>query len=351
MLKHIDDLKVAPGASVRETIEAISANRRQVALVVDPEGRLLGIVTDGDIRRGILRGITLDDEARAIMNEAPKVARAEDSPKALANLMADFGIRHIPILDGEGRVTAVATTDDFLHPQEATTPVVLMAGGKGQRLYPLTKDVPKPMLPIGGVPLLEIILRSLAAQGFVNVYISVNYLANVIIDHVGDGSALGLSVKYIHEDAPLGTAGALATLAGEVDEPFIVMNSDLLTRVDLRELLSFHGKQGSKATIGVREHLYEIPFGVVNLDGSLVESMAEKPVHRSMVNAGIYALDPSALDKLVVGEYKDMPTLLGMLMADGHTVSAFPIHESWLDVGRPEDLDKARTDSAQWITP
>ncbi|CAN5522777.1 nucleotidyltransferase family protein [soil metagenome] len=351
MLKDVSDLKVAPTASVHDTIGTISANRRQVALVVDAQDRLLGIVTDGDIRRGILRGVPLDAPVREIMNTTPKTANGADSSKAIAQRMNEFAIRHIPLLDDEGRVTALATTEDFLHPADATTPVVLMAGGKGQRLYPLTKDVPKPMLPIGDVPLLEIILRSLADQGFVNIYISVNYLAEVIIDHVGDGSSLGLSVTYIHEDKPLGTAGALGALRGQLHEPFIVMNSDLLTRVDLREMLSFHGKQDAHATIGVREHLFEIPYGVVNLEGSLVQSMAEKPLHRSLVNAGIYALDPSALDRLTEGEYADMPNLLGLLMDEGHNVAAFPIHESWLDVGRPEDLTQARTDSHKWINP
>jgi NDP-sugar pyrophosphorylase family protein len=265
--------------------------------------------------------------------------------------MRQFAVRQIPVLDAQGSVSSLLTLDDLAHPAQATTPVVLMAGGRGQRLYPLTKDVPKPMLPIGGVPLLEIILRNLAAQGFVNVHISVNYLADVIIDYVGDGSKLGLRVSYIHEEKPLGTAGALAALAGVITEPFIVMNSDLLTQVDLRELLSFHTKQGAKGTIGVREHFFEIPYGVVNLDGPIVRSMEEKPLHRSLVNAGIYALDPLALGLLSREEYLDMPTLLSQLMERGHDVAAFPIHESWMDVGRPEDFDLAQTNSAKWINP
>ena len=351
MLNDIAGLSVSPEASVRDTITTIEANRRQIALVVDSKQRLLGVITDGDIRRGILRGVGLEAPASEIMNASPKIAGEGENSKALRDRMTHFGIRHLPILDAGGRIIALHTIEELTHPQEATTPVVLMAGGRGQRLYPLTKDVPKPMLPIGGVPLLEIILRSLADQGFVNVYISVNYLADVIMDHVGDGSSLGLSIKYIHEDKPLGTAGALATLRGEVTEAFIVMNSDLLTHVNLREMLSFHAKRGAKATIGVREHVFEIPYGVVNLDGALVESMVEKPQHRSLVNAGIYALDPFALEQLEVDEYQDMPTLLAKLMSDGHPVTAFPIHESWLDVGRPEDLNQARTDSAKWITP
>jgi dTDP-glucose pyrophosphorylase len=342
---------VDPAATVRETIAAISANSYQIALVVDGNDRLLGVVTDGDIRRGILSGVGLDAPVAEVMNRKPKVAGTNDSAQAMMARMAEFTIRHLPVLDGHGAVTGLFTIDELRRPVTASTPVVLMAGGRGQRLYPLTKDVPKPMLPIGGVPLLEIILRNLGAQGFVNIHISVNYLANVIMDYVGDGSRFGLNVKYVREEQPLGTAGALAALAGEITEPFIVMNSDLLTQVNLRELLSFHEKRGAKGTIGVREHVFEIPYGVVNLDGGFVESMVEKPLHRSLVNAGIYALDPVALDLLTREQYLDMPTLLAQLMESGHRVAAFPIHESWLDVGRPEDLDLAQTDSGKWINP
>jgi dTDP-glucose pyrophosphorylase len=342
---------IGPAHTVRDTIAVISANRGQIALVVDNDFRLLGVVTDGDVRRGILGGVNLQASVTEIMNASPHIGREDESSATLVDMMREYTVRQIPIVDDEGRVTSLFAHDDLAQPALSYTPIVLMAGGRGQRLYPLTKDVPKPMLPIGGVPLLEIILRNLAAQGFVNVHISVNYLANVIMDYVEDGSKFGLQVHYIHEEKPLGTAGALAALAGVITEPFIVMNSDLLTQVNLRELLSFHSKQAAKATIGVREHLFEIPYGVVNLDGTLVQSMVEKPLHRSLVNAGIYALDSMALDLLSREEYLDMPTLLAQLMELGHEVAAFPIHESWLDVGRPEDLDLAQTNSGKWINP
>lgn len=349
MLGDISDLRVRANQTVRETIAAIGANRRQIALVVDAADHLLGVVTDGDIRRGILRGVGLEDSAVEIMNSQPKVAQHTDSSQMIIDQMAEFAIRHMPVVDRDGKIIGLFMADE-IHPRPIlATPIVLMAGGKGQRLYPLTRDVPKPMLPIGGVPLLEIILRSLAAQGFINVYISVNYLADVIVNHVGDGAAWGLKVEYVRENKPLGTAGALAELAGLMAEPFIVMNSDLLTLVNLREMLSFHSKERGKATVGVREHLFEIPYGVVNLTGSIVESMVEKPLHRSLVNAGIYALNPEVLDLLVPGEYCDMPTLLDLIMSKGDWVTAFPIHESWLDVGRPEDLNQAQTDSGKWI--
>jgi dTDP-glucose pyrophosphorylase len=344
----IADLVVSPDASVRDAIATIDASGRQIALVVDGGGLLRGVVTDGDVRRGILRGVDLTSSVAEIMNASPKVAHTGDDTDEIVAIMAEFVIRHVPVLDESERVVGVFTGGELPVSPVLTTPVVLMAGGRGQRLYPLTKDIPKPMLPIGDMPLLEIILRNLAAQGFVNVYISVNYLAEVIMDHVGDGSRFGLKVSYLREDKPLGTAGALAQLDGVLTEPFVVMNSDLLTHVNLGRLMAFHLKEQAKATVGVREHVFEIPFGVVNLDGSRVETMVEKPLHRSLVNAGIYALDPFALTLLDADTYCDMPTLLALIMQDGYPVSAFPIHEQWLDVGRPEDLSQARTDSDKW---
>jgi dTDP-glucose pyrophosphorylase len=350
-INDVSDFCIDPAETVRHTIGVIGANRGQIALIVRTDRTLLGVVTDGDVRRGILRGVDLEAPVTEIMNAHPHVAHEADRPADILATMRTFGIRQIPLLGPGGEVTSLFTHDELSHPVNATTPVVLMAGGRGQRLYPLTKDVPKPMLPIGGVPLIEIILRNLASQGFVNIYVSVNYLANVIMEHVGDGSKFGLRVEYVHEDKPLGTAGALAALKGTIVEPFIVMNSDLLTQVNFRELLSFHQKRGARGTIGVREHFFEIPYGVVNLQGPFVESMVEKPLHRSLVNAGIYALDPAALEQVQREEYLDMPTLLAQLMEQGHDVAAFPIHESWLDVGRPEDLDLARTTSSKWIEP
>ncbi|KRC60457.1 hypothetical protein ASE14_05395 [Agromyces sp. Root81] len=349
-LNDIAGLRVRAESSVRDCIAAIGENRRKIALVVDADDILLGIVTDGDIRRGILRGLSIDASVTEIMNDRPTVASPDEDAESVLSKFDVPGIDHVPVVGPDGRVLDLITRGGLHAAKPVSTPVVLMAGGRGQRLYPLTKDVPKPMLPIGEMPLLEIILRRLAAQGFVNVYISVNYLADVIIDHVGDGRQFGLKVEYLHEDKPLGTAGALAALAGAFHEPFLVMNSDLLTHVDLRELLSFHKANSAAGTIGVREHVIEIPYGVVNLDGVKVASMAEKPLHRSLVNAGIYALEPLVLDRLSPGEYADMPTLLGMLMAEGRDVTAFPIHESWLDIGRPEDLIRARTDSDKWMT-
>lgn len=347
MLDDITPLRVAPEASVRDAVEVLSATGRQIVLVLDGDDRLRGVVTDGDIRRGLLRGVALDAPVAEVANPSPVVATTDTSEAERRTLLERHGIRRLPILRDE-RVVGVYSLDHGRRPTASDSPVVLMAGGRGERLRPLTDTVPKPMLTIAGMPMIEIILRNLAAQGFRRVWISVRYLAEVIIDHVGDGSALGLEVEYLHEDQPLGTAGALADLRGSIDRPFIVMNSDLLTKVDLRGLLKFHDKHASAITVGVREHAVQIPFGVVRLDGSTVTSIVEKPEHRELVSAGIYALDPRVLSALEPGEYADMPGLVERVMA-GDRVSAYPIHETWVDVGRPEDLERVRRDDpAQW---
>jgi dTDP-glucose pyrophosphorylase len=345
MISNLDGLSIAPSASLRDLIAVIDANRRQIALVVDQDNSLLGVVTDGDIRRAILRGATLDETVSVVMNPHPKTTLAGEPGSTILERMADLEIRHMPVIDKAGKVVALATLDEIMHPEHSSAPIVLMAGGKGQRLYPLTKDVPKPMLPVGGKPIIGSILEKIRGQGFTDVRISVNYLADVIKQYVGDGSTFGLQVQYVHEDAPLGTAGALAALRGQISEPFIVMNSDLITHVDLRDLLSFHKQNGGEATVGVREHLIQVPFGVVEVEDTFVTALTEKPIHRSLVSAGIYALNQEVLERLSLGEYCDMPTLLGQLMESKSGVAAFPIHESWLDVGRPEDLNLARDEA------
>jgi len=349
MIQNLADLSVAPNASLLDTIAAISKGTKQIALVIDDAGVLLGTVTDGDIRRGLLRGLDMKALVTDVMNPNPTTANLGDDAQTVMVEQLSRMIHSVPVIDAAGKVVGLFTDADLVTPDEISTPVVLMAGGKGVRLYPLTKDVPKPMLKIGDMPIIEIILRKLKAQGFKNVYISVNYLGNVIEDHIKDGAWLGLNVTYLRESQPLGTAGALGQLDGVLSEPFIVMNSDLLTNCDFRQVIRFHKKTGAKGTLGVREYSFQIPYGVVNISGTEVESISEKPLHRSMVSAGIYALDPWALSLIPADEYCDMPTLLDKIKAAGEKVSAFPIHESWLDIGRHDDLNDARNNVEQWL--
>ena len=349
MITDLKSLTVSKDATLLQTIEAINVGAKQIALVVDENSKLLGTVTDGDVRRGLLRGLALDASVSEVMNKAPHVASPEEDPQEVMAREFSKSIHQLPVIDASGKLIGLLTDQDMLVAAEVSTPVVLMAGGKGVRLFPLTKDVPKPMLKIGDQPIIEIILRKLHAQGFRNIYISVNYLAEVIRDHINDGAWLGLKVTYLEEAQPLGTAGALAQLAGKIGEPFVVMNSDLLTNCDLRQVVKFHKKQAAKATLGVREYSFQVPYGVVNIDGNEVESISEKPVHRSMVSAGIYVLDPSALGLIPTDEFCDMPTLLDSIKSQGQKVVAFPIHESWLDIGRHDDLAEARNNLDHWL--
>ncbi|MEY3846355.1 MAG: hypothetical protein RJA66_622 [Actinomycetota bacterium] len=349
MIKNLTDLTVRPDASLLDTIAAISKGTKQIALVIDDAGVLMGTVTDGDVRRGLLRGLDMKALVTEVMNPNPTTAAVGDDAQTVMVEQLARMIHSVPVIDASGKVVGLFTDADLVTPDEISTPVVLMAGGKGVRLYPLTKDVPKPMLKIGDMPILEIILRKLKSQGFKNIYISVNYLGNIIEEHVKDGAWLGLNVTYLHESQPLGTAGALGQLNGTLNEPFIVMNSDLLTNCDFRQVIRFHKKTGAKGTLGVREYSFQIPYGVVNINGTEVESISEKPLHRSMVSAGIYALDPWALNLVPADEYCDMPTLLDKIKAEGEKVSAFPIHESWLDIGRHDDLNDARNNIEQWL--
>jgi dTDP-glucose pyrophosphorylase len=348
VIKDLSALTVTPTASLMDTIEAINSGAKQIALVVD-NGKLLGTVTDGDVRRGLLRGLGLQLSVTEVMNKSPQTASVEDDARAVMTAALAKSIHAVPVVDASGQIVGLLTDEDLLHAAEISTPVVLMAGGKGVRLYPLTKDVPKPMLKIGEMPIIEIIIRKLHAQGFRNIFISVNYLAEVIRDHIKDGAWLGVNVTYLEESQPLGTAGALAQLAGVLGEPFLVMNSDLLTNADLVSLVKFHGKQGAKATLGVREYTFQVPYGVVNINDHVVESISEKPVHRSMVSAGIYVLDPWALNLVPKDEFCDMPTLLDSVRGEGEKVVAFPIHESWLDIGRHDDLNDARNNIEHWL--
>ncbi|WP_164743415.1 nucleotidyltransferase family protein [Microbacterium sulfonylureivorans] len=334
-------LTVGPEVSLRDALVSLDRSGRQVVFVEDASGRLIGAVSDGDIRRGLLSGASLDDLVTRVMNIAPATVPPTATQEDVDALKGQRGIRIVAVVDDDHRIVDVVGEGEHIA-TPLTTPVVLMAGGRGQRLYPITKDIPKPLVPVGDIPMIDIILGRLRDQGFRRVHVSVNHLGHLIEEHLGDGERLGLDITYLHETAPLGTAGALAQLKGETDSELVVMNADLLTNVDLRRMLGFHRRTDASATIGVREYGFEIPFGVVRREGDLVTSLAEKPHHQELVSAGIYVLEPHALASLEVDEYCDMPTLLARLIDDGRPVGAFEIHEEWIDVGRPEDLERAR---------
>ncbi len=332
---------VSPSLLVREVIEALNANSLQIVVVVDAEGKLLGTITDGDIRRAFLRGVNLSDTAESVMNRKPRSASRSERKSKLVERMTELQLRHMPIVDSFGRVCGVEVIEDLLQPAARDNWVVLMAGGLGSRMSPLTDTCPKPMLRVGNKPLLEIILENFVNHGFKKFFISVNYMAAMIEDHFGDGSRWGIEIRYLREETKLGTAGALSLLPEAPTAPLVVMNGDLLTKVNLQQLLEFHLEQRGKLTMCVREYDFQVPFGVVKMDQHLITSVDEKPVHRFFVNAGIYVLEPETLRHLRPGEAIDMPQLVDRLLQDRHETVAFPIREYWLDVGQQTDLERA----------
>jgi len=336
-------LILSPQATVRDAIERIDTGGMQIALVVDARQHLLGTISDGDVRRGILRGISLDAPAESIMNKAPTVSRPGEDRDALLATMRAWQLSRIPVLDSDGRLVGLETLDELVLPPARDNLVVLMAGGLGARLRPLTEDRPKPMIMIGKRPILETILLNFIEYGFRRFYISVNYKAEMVTDYFGDGSRWGVEISYIKEPERMGTAGAVGLLPEVPTKPVIVMNGDLLTKVNFGSLLDFHAAHAAEATMCVREYDLQVPYGVVKLDDHRLLSVEEKPVHRFFVNAGIYVLSPAALSLIPAGFY-DMPNLFEGLVAQRRETAVFPIREYWMDIGHLSDLEKANGD-------
>ncbi|MEI8023894.1 MAG: nucleotidyltransferase family protein [Actinomycetota bacterium] len=336
------DALVSSSMTLRQTIEAITNSALQIALVVDDNNKLIGTVTDGDIRKAILAGKDLNITAAEAMRKSPTTSSASTPRTVIIKLMREKRIHQMPIVNESGQVVDVLTVDDMLGAQEKTNAVVIMAGGLGTRLHPLTQDTPKPMLNVGGKPILETIIQSFIDQGYVNFFVSLNFKAEIISDYFGDGSKLGASITYLHETTRLGTAGGLSLLPSEVNYPIIVMNGDLLTRISVDALLDFHQRENAVATMVVREDNYQIPFGVVEVDGTQIVGVTEKPTHRHLVNAGIYVISAKGLENIPADTYYDMPTHFTKLASDGHRITAFPLHEYWVDIGRLDELERAQ---------
>jgi dTDP-glucose pyrophosphorylase len=328
---------IGPDTSIHTLIERFTAWTAQIGLVVDARRKLIGTVTDGDLRRGLLRGVTTDAPVREIMNPAPRAIRFGEPRGDILAFMRREKIKHIPVVDFAGRAVDLITIDTLLAPHEQPYRVVLMAGGEGLRLRPLTEHTPKPMLDVGGRPILETIVRRLADSGFSEFHISVNYRADVIRNHFGDGTSLDVNVSYIDEERPLGTAGPLAKLCSDATDPVLVMNGDILSKIDPVQLFDFHRENGSAATMAVRSYEVQVPYGVVDIDDNQIRGMHEKPVTRHFINAGIYVLEPEALALVPEDRAFDMPELFDACRAAGLPTLAYPIQEYWVDIGQIDD--------------
>jgi dTDP-glucose pyrophosphorylase len=331
-----------------EAVRAIEASRRRIAVVVSENGKLLGTLTDGDVRRCLLAGGSLQTTVSEAMNAHPVSALEGSADGYLLDLMRHHNIMAVPQVDKTGRFIRLVHQTD-LDPSEVARGkadfafAVIMAGGEGMRLRPITNTIPKPMVDIGGVPLLERQIQRLAKAGVTRIYLSVNYLSHVIEDHFGDGSRFGLDIRYLREQEKLGTGGALALLPEKPTAPILVMNGDILTTSDFESLNAFHASQGAEITVAAVDYCIHIPFGVVQNSGSYVTGLIEKPSQRFLCNAGIYALSPSVLEKIPEAGAFNMTDLIDRCLIAKKPVAVFPVHEYWSDIGTPADLSKARS--------
>ena len=336
------NILVPPSATIQNVLEIIDIGCLQLAIVTNNKNYLLGTVTDGDIRRALIAKKSLDTPVSDIMFTEPTVAEINTPREKLLILMDELELSAIPLLD-KGRVVGLETLHQIIHKKKYENPVFLMAGGFGTRLKPLTDTCPKPLLKVGGKPILETVLNSFIKAGFQNFYISTHYLPQMIRDYFGDGEQWGISIHYIHESIPLGTGGALGLLPKDLPKlPIFLINGDVLTKINFEEVLNYHNKNNACATMCVREYEYKVPFGVVESDGSHIKSMVEKPIHRFHVNAGIYVISPEIVGSVEKNEVIDMPTLLERHLHK--RVLMFPFHEYWLDIGRMDDFNKAQLD-------
>jgi len=342
-MKDIQKLKLKINSTIKEALQIIDLGAVKFAIVVDNEDKLIGTLSDGDIRRAVLDGKVLENTIENIYCKEPTIANVNASKEEIINICTSKKLYQIPIVDDFGKVVSVDILDELLKPTAYPNKVVLMVGGLGTRLRPLTDNTPKPMLPVGGKPILQTIVEKFASYGFVNIIMCIGYKSETIQNFFGNGSKFGVKIEYVIEEKRMGTAGALSLLTEKQKpkKPFFVMNGDLLTNINFEHLFDFHLKNKSKATMCVREYDFQVPYGVVNIDKGEIVAIDEKPVHKFFVSAGIYMLDETVLDSIPKDEFYDMPTLFELLIENKGKVMSFPLREYWLDIGRLEEYKKA----------
>lgn len=338
------NITVKINSTIKETLKIIDSGAIRIAVVVDDDKKVLGTISDGDIRRGLLNGKSLDSKIEDLYYSSPVIANINDSRELIIQKAITKQVYQIPIIDNSGKLVDIEDLATLIKVTTKRNRVILMAGGLGTRLHPLTKNTPKPLLKVGNKPILETIIKNFAKHGFINITISVNYKADMIKEYFKDGSQFGVNINYIEEEKRLGTAGALSLIKDTPKEPFFVMNADLLTDVNFSHLLDYHIYENSMATMCVREYDFQVPYGVIEIENSNIISIKEKPVNKFFVNAGIYVLSPKIFEYIPSNEFYDMPTLFQDLIDNKNRAASFPIHEYWLDIGRMSDFEQAQSE-------
>ncbi len=334
-------------STLQQAISKLNETSYQIVIVTTPDRILVGTLTDGDIRRGLLRSMKMDNSLELIMEREPLVAPPSLGRESVLKLMQANKVRQLPIVDENRRVVGLHLLDDWLEPRQHSSLMIIMAGGQGTRLRPHTKNCPKAMLLIDGKPMLEHIIEKAKAEGFQRFILAVHYLGNMIEEYCGDGRRWDVQIDYLREESPLGTAGGLSLLNPRPESPFIVSNADVISSIGYDDILNYHCSHGASATMAVRVHEWQHPFGVVYTEGVKIVGFEEKPIFRNHINAGIYVLNPDALDTLKTGEYCDIPTLFSRLQGSDAQTIVYPIHEPWLDVGRIDDLKRAQSERSE----
>ncbi len=331
-------------APIIRAIETIDRTDARIALIVDGSGKLIGSATDGDIRRALLRGEKLEAPVKIAMHTSPYAMPLDTPRQSILDMMQSVGIKQVPLLSPDGTIAGIVTYDILIGQCHAPrpNPVVIMAGGKGKRLLPITSDIPKPMVEVGNKPILEWIVQRFIYQGFHEFYFAVNYLGHIIENYFGDGSRLGCRISYLKEKEFMGTAGALSLLDQKFSHPLVVVNGDILASVDFGNMVDFHYGSKSMATVCARPHRMEVPYGVIEVKDGMLKAIVEKPIYEDLISAGMYVLNPEALRLIPRNAVTDMPTVLTSLLKDKHRVSVFPLREEWMDIGRHDDLEQAK---------
>ena len=332
-------------STISQVIDNLNKVAIKIVMVINKDGVLEGTISDGDLRRGLLKGLNMNSSINSIIHHNALVVPPEMERSLVLQLMTVNKIQQIPIIDEYHHIIGLHLWDDIAIQAQRSNLMVIMAGGMGKRLRPDTENCPKPLLKISGKPILEHIIERAKMEGFTNFVIAIHYIGNMNEEYYGNGDSLGVKINYLREESPLGTAGALSLIQSSPDKPFIVTNGDVITDIKFGELLDFHAKHEATGTMAVRQHEWEHPFGVVETQGVEIIGFKEKPIALSHINAGIYALNPSVLDALLDNSHCDMPTLFERLKTNSNRIVAYPMHEPWLDVGMPEDLETARSNS------
>lgn len=345
--RRLDEVTIAPSVSIKDAIRQLDAAGTGALLVCDPDGRLLGLVTDGDVRRAMLHGVPFHDPVLAIARRDPMVAPQDVKPREALRMLDQalgFKVNQLPLVDAAGRAAGLILRRDLVTHEQRDLAALIMAGGFGTRMLPLTEHVPKPMLPVGNRPLLERTLTQMRRAGIQRVAISTYHLAECITSHFGDGHELGLDLQYLHESTPLGTAGALRLLDDSVG-PLLMLNGDIMTGVPFADMYAFHRREGAELTVGMRRCELELPYGLLECDGPRIRSVGEKPRQSFWANAGIYIVEPAARRFVPPATRYDMTDLITRMLGEGRPVAGFPILEYWLDIGQPADYARAQADA------